>query len=354
MTSFVLNIYQYLGGMANGLNFTKTLNFNLQEQKEIKLRDLFIDNSHYLKRLSKLSYEELMKKKSLADADQEQMKSGTKPIEENFKNFVLNNKEIIIFFDEYQVAAGAYGAQEISISKDLLNDILKKEYLHKDDKNKQAMTNNEQVTLKNEQNKSSINYKKKVVALTFDDGPKSGVTNVILKELKKYKGHATFFVLGNRVKANSSLITMMVKDGHEIGNHSWNHPQLTRLSISQIKSQVNQTQTAIKKSGNVSPVYLRPPYGSVNHTVRNATTLKIALWDVDTLDWKTRNKNSIVNATLKNKVLDGKVVLMHDIYPTTSAATVSILKELHNKGYQFVTFSELEKVKRQRKYKKSG
>jgi peptidoglycan/xylan/chitin deacetylase (PgdA/CDA1 family) len=140
----------------------------------------------------------------------------------------------------------------------------------------------------------------------------------------------------------------MLQEGNEIGNHSWDHPQLTRLSKNKIEDQIEKTQDAVKKATGVVPNLVRPPYGAINHNVREyMEDMKVSLWDVDPEDWKERNEKKIVNKVM-SKAKDGRIILMHDIYQTSAQAAGKIIKQLHDQGYQLVTISELEKVKKDR------
>lgn len=179
-----------------------------------------------------------------------------------------------------------------------------------------------------------------VVALTFDDGPNPMTTPKVLKILKKYKAKATFFVVGQSVAGNEGILREELKDGHDIGNHSWNHPQLNKLPVNQASSQIAQTSQAIEKATGQAPKLLRPPYGATNDKVRSLTNLYQVLWDVDTLDWKNRNTQAILSQ-VKSQVKNGSVILMHDIHQTTVDALPTVLDYLSSQGYKFVTVSEL-------------
>lgn len=181
-----------------------------------------------------------------------------------------------------------------------------------------------------------------VVALSFDDGP-SKYTIEILELLKENDAYATFFVVGNKVEAYSNTINIMIKNGNEIGNHSYSHKWLSRLSSDGIKEEINLTQNVLKIVANYTPVLLRPTYGSVNKKLRNSTNLKIILWDVDTKDWKLKSSETIAKRAL-DSIEDGDIVLMHDIYERTFNALKIIIPALKEKGYQFVTVSELEEI----------
>ena len=185
----------------------------------------------------------------------------------------------------------------------------------------------------------SIDKTKPIVALTYDDGP-SPNTKTILSTLKKYNGVATFFVVGERVKAYSSTIKKAYSMGCEIGNHTYNHKNLTRLSASGMRSQINKTNKAVKKVIGRSPVVVRPPEGAHNASVRRTIKAPMILWSIDTRDWEHRNASKTISAVL-NHVRDGDIVLMHDLYAPTAKASKTIIPRLVKRGYQLVTMSEL-------------
>lgn len=189
----------------------------------------------------------------------------------------------------------------------------------------------------------SVDTSTKYVAFTFDDGPKKSNTVAIMDAVESYGGHVTFFVLGERISGNESLIKEMYDRGHCIGNHSWNHPNLKNLSYDDVYSQINRTQQALYNIIGEYPTYMRPPYGSYNNTVKSVCetlNLKLELWSVDTLDWKSRDAVSICNEIIKN-TKDGSVVLLHDLYSTSVEGFVMALEILDAQGYEFVTLDEL-------------
>ena len=189
-----------------------------------------------------------------------------------------------------------------------------------------------------------INPKKKMVALTYDDGPYTPVTNQILDVLEDYNGRATFFVVGSRVSTYKDCIKREAKLGCEIGNHTYNHTILTSVSDSTIKSEISKTNDAVKKITGQAPTIVRTPGGAVNSTVRANVNYPMFNWSVDTLDWKYRNSSSVVSS-IKNNVRDGSIVLMHGLYSSTGNATEEIVPWLVKNGYQLVTVSELMAVK---------
>lgn len=177
------------------------------------------------------------------------------------------------------------------------------------------------------------------LALTFDDGPNSTTTPIILDALARHQARASFFVVGSRVAGHEQLLRQMFYAGHEIGNHSWSHKDFTEISPAQIQNEINSTQAAIASAGVPTPTLFRPPYGAVNETVRSNVPLTIALWNVDPLDWKAQDVEQF-KALLLQQARPGGVLDLHDIYDVTAHAVDSVITELQ-KHYTLVTFSEL-------------
>lgn len=184
-----------------------------------------------------------------------------------------------------------------------------------------------------------IDTDKKLVALTFDDGPNYN-TNKILDVLNKYHVPATFFVLGSKIKGNEYILNKMKDSGMEIGNHTYNHLLLTKYKVDKIKKEITDTNNLIFEVTGKEPKLFRPSYGSFNKKIKNISEMPIIIWDIDTLDWKYHNSKKITSRVV-NKVKDGDIVLMHDIYSATANALDNIIPMLANNGYSFVTVSDL-------------
>ena len=180
---------------------------------------------------------------------------------------------------------------------------------------------------------------RKAVALTFDDGPNPNTTPIALELLKKYNAKGTFFMVGKAVAGNEEIIKQVVAEGHQIGNHSWSHPLLTKISLEQAKSQINDTTEALKKASGQDVHIMRPPYGGINATIQAAVDQSFILWDVDTLDWKNRNTASIMKEV--RKVRPGSIILMHDVHQTSINALPTVLQYLTKQGFELVTIDEL-------------
>lgn len=184
-----------------------------------------------------------------------------------------------------------------------------------------------------------IDKNKKMVALTYDDGP-SIYTPRVLKTLKENNAVATFFVVGNRVPTYSDTVKKAHDMGCEIGNHTYEHKSLPNLSETEVKRQISKTNKEVKKAIGEKPVIMRPTGGATNTNIKKWVGMPSIIWSVDTLDWKTRNADSTRRAVL-NRVKDGDIVLMHDLYSATATASETIIPELVRRGYQLVTVSEL-------------
>lgn len=189
-----------------------------------------------------------------------------------------------------------------------------------------------------------IDPSKPMVALTFDDGPQPSVGNRIMDCLAQYGGKATFFMVGERVASYKTEVQRMVREGHEVANHTMNHKYLQKLGASEIQAQVKKCNDAIEAACGVRPTIMRLPGGNHNATVRANTHMPMIQWNIDTLDWKTKNADKTVAAVL-NHVKDGDIILMHELYSQSGDAALRIIPELHKRGYQMVTVSEMAQAK---------
>jgi peptidoglycan-N-acetylglucosamine deacetylase len=182
------------------------------------------------------------------------------------------------------------------------------------------------------------------VAMTFDDGPHGTLTPELLDILKQRGIRATFYVIGQLVREYPHIMQRIIADGHEIGNHSWSHPNLQRMSDSSVRDQLARTETAIKETTGVRPVTMRPPYGALSQRqrqwVHGEFGYKIVMWSVDPLDWKKPGASVVANRIV-GAAKNGAIILAHDIHPQTVRAMPETLDRLRAKGFQFVTVSEL-------------
>lgn len=182
------------------------------------------------------------------------------------------------------------------------------------------------------------------IAMTFDDGPHPTLTPKLLDLLAQLHIHATFFVLGEMVKNHPEILQRAVAEGHEIGDHSWSHPNLAKLSEAAVKKEILNTSDLITKVTGKKVTLMRPPYGALTPAQRkwihNDLGMDVILWDVDPFDWK-RPGSAVVEHRILEQTHKGSIILSHDIHAGTIDAMPDTLATLLQKGYKFVTVSEL-------------
>jgi len=197
----------------------------------------------------------------------------------------------------------------------------------------------------------------KLVALTFDDGP-SPISSHVLKSIDNAGGHATFFCLGDRAEEYQSTLKKIVAQGSEIASHSYSHKRLTRLSSYELEKDLSMAAEALADFSGTAPALMRPPYGAISDDMAGQINMPVILWSIDSEDWRyceqlCQNRSDeqrqrdfvrVVNSIL-DYVQDGDIVLMHDLYCFTQDVADAVITELHHKGWQFVSVSDLFKMK---------
>jgi peptidoglycan/xylan/chitin deacetylase (PgdA/CDA1 family) len=191
---------------------------------------------------------------------------------------------------------------------------------------------------------NSVHVDGPYIAMTFDDGPSATLTPKLLDLLAAHHIRATFFVIGENVAEHPDIVARAAREGHEIANHSWSHPNLAKMSDEGVRRQLWQTDEAIKSATGTRPTLLRPPYGSITERekrwIHDEFGYQIVLWDVDPYDWK-RPGPAVVRNRILQETRPGSIVLSHDIHPGTIEAMPSTFDALEAKGFKFVTVSEL-------------
>ncbi|GAA2019302.1 hypothetical protein GCM10009839_14660 [Catenulispora yoronensis] len=181
----------------------------------------------------------------------------------------------------------------------------------------------------------------KCIALTFDDGPGPD-TGRLLDILQSENVPATFFVLGDQAEKYPATVRREYAEGHEVGNHTWDHKDLSTLSAPAVQEEIKRGADAIAATGIPRPTLVRPPYGAVNDTVRTYAGYPFVMWRVDPLDWKYPNAARVTDQIVSHAA-PGRIVLSHDIHKTTIDAMPSVIQQLKQQGYTFVTVSTLMK-----------
>ena len=190
-----------------------------------------------------------------------------------------------------------------------------------------------------------VDISKKMVAITYDDGPHNTYTNKILDTLEEHNAVATFFEVGQLLGQGADTLKRAESLGCELASHTWSHKNLQTSSLDTITDQIERTDEKFKEITGKAPTLLRPPYGAVGKTLLNNSDKYLIGWSVDTEDWRYRDKDKVV-ASIKNAGdLDGDVILMHSLYDSTAKATAEIVPWLIEQGYELVTVSELIKYK---------
>ncbi len=196
---------------------------------------------------------------------------------------------------------------------------------------------------------SSVHVDRPYIAMTFDDGPSEALTPKLLDLLAAHHIRATFFVIGENAAVHPEILKRAVREGHEIANHSWSHPNLGKMSDESVRRELRKTDDVINDAIGVRPTLLRPPYGSITprqkHWIHDEFGYRTILWDVDPLDWK-RPGPSVVCSRILKETRAGSIVLSHDIHPGTIAAMPATLDQLQAKGFKFVTVTELLEMAR--------
>ncbi len=180
----------------------------------------------------------------------------------------------------------------------------------------------------------------KLLALTFDDGPKNGTTDVLLDGLKERGIRATFFLIGMQIKDNEEIVRRMYREGHQIGNHTFEHVNLADVSCDSQKCQLFLCSEALSGVIGKKPDFIRPPFGEISEDLKAWADVPVILWSVDTMDWTGKSREEIAEYIADN-VRPGDIVLMHDIYEESVAGALMAADALKREGYKLVTVSEL-------------
>ncbi len=260
----------------------------------------------------------------------------------------FTDHSIVVQFPQYEIAAGAAGAPKVSLGqgqvKAFLNDqghsLLDQTSPdlgpHQDKNSKVLVQEEAEDEDEGEETSGQEEEDKKLVAFTFDDGPHPDYTDQILAILDQYDAKGTFFMLGNSVDFYPDVAKRVAAAGHEIGNHSFSHPDLS----GQVQFEISEGDRAIEAATGQVPKYYRPPYGAHNSLVDDLAQKPAILWDVDTLDWQSRDPQAIL-LKVQEETSDGAIILMHDIHQTTIEGFRLSIDYLADQGYEFGTVSEV-------------
>ncbi len=312
--------------MAHPEDIVKTFNVNLEKKKLFEIGELFADEQR------KTFIDTVVKKAGIRSEDMD---------ENILDNGYLTEDSLIVVLERGKYLPMSDGTKTVEFKYEDIENLLKRPFEDNLPEKETEEVVDSPVT-PGENDKRVIDPDKPMVALTFDDGP-SAHTDRLLDIFARYGGKGTFFVVGNLIDGRKNTVKRIVREGHEIGNHSWNHRQLTNLTSEEITDQIMMTRAKIYDTVGIDSLIMRPPYGACNDTVK-AVGARVGVsfvnWSVDTLDWKSKNATA-VRKEIMSCVSDGAIILCHDLHKTTVDAMETVIPELIEKGYQLVTVTEL-------------
>ena len=178
------------------------------------------------------------------------------------------------------------------------------------------------------------------IALTFDDGPSAAWTPALLDGLKERGVKATFFLIGENADKNPEIVKRMAEEGHLIGNHTYHHVELTKVTEKEARSELADTSAVIVRITGKEPEYMRPPFGAWQRKLEQEIRMLPVLWTIDPLDWTTENQDEIVNKVV-TEAEENDIILLHDCYKSSVEAGLRIVDILQEEGFVFVTVDEL-------------
>ena len=291
----------------------------------IGIETLLNYNEESLKTLSSQIQALLLNEEKFSHINQSVIKQQTFANWKNFKHFIIHDEQINFYFNNL-IGEQLFEPLTLSLDLSIINPLLNEQFQIQMVKEETAVT--------------PVTTEKKLVALTFDDGPHPDVTPLIVGLLEKYNAKATFFMLGSRVHYYPEIARYVYESGHEIGNHTWNHPILTNMTEAQILKEYSMTEQAIIQAIGVPSTIFRPPYGATNGLVKSAIASPQFNWTVDTEDWRHRSAEKLLPA-VQQTVHPNAIILMHDIHLSTAYGLEAVLEYLHKEGYEFVTISQM-------------
>ena len=293
------NIFFDIDNSLNKLDRRKSILINLNEKKLSLITELY-NEEELREQLSRVS------------------KKYSKKISDDILTSDINDFNYLISEDEFTVYFDSLAFNDITYTPML------------------EIRKNTKSVYEEEQNK-------KLVAITFDDGP-SEYSLEILDCLIENDSKATFFELSSRIKNNKEITKKLYLSGMEIGNHTYSHKYLTRLNTNEVLEEINSTSILFNEITGDNIKLLRAPYGSVNSSVRNLSPFPIISWNIDTKDWLYKDPDKSIPIILEH-VSDGDIILMHDVHEPTIELVKRIVPDLKGRGYELVTVSELAKIK---------
>ncbi|KHE70798.1 polysaccharide deacetylase family protein [Halobacillus sp. BBL2006] len=325
-------------GLPTLLHAQTIMNFDKKNGKRIEPDQLFKEDRNYVDQLAELTKEELMKETGAEVFHSSELQEALKS--SYLENIALTTKGIEVYLNQSSEKI----PDKIVLGQRSINDLLKEEFASAlkaegESRREKKTSIEDPPSSKSEKEtvvKSQSDVKK--VAITFDDGPHPKVTPEILQVLDEYKAKATFFMIGKRVNYFPEVAQRVAEKGHEIGNHTWDHSRLTRLTPEEVDEQISKTQEIIEEVTGVQPEVVRLPFGE--QPPISQKNLQVIPSDVSGENWQGKEAVELAQDMI-NEAKDGDVILLHDLQGSTVEVLELVLDALSRQGYQFVTVSEL-------------
>lgn len=307
------------------------------DENNLETSNNSISYNYDLKNKRFLNHEDVLRRNYIALLQDKAKEIGIDEqliLRDNLDQFVLSEKQVTFYFNNDFTKFITINYKEYQ------------DYIALCDENIPSLHMKSDVTYPKQ---PKVDSNKKLLAFTFDDGPRDGNTQAIMDEFEKYNGRATFFMLGSNIETNETLVKQVYDRGHEIGNHSYSHSMAIStyadenalMSKEEVSEELYKTNDAVFKASGYEIKNFRPPYGTFNNNILETSMMNIVKWDIDSLDWQTHNRNSIYEHIKQQVEIGYEVILLHDIHDETVEAVKLLLKELDAQGYQFVTISTL-------------
>lgn len=330
-----LRSYSYTGEDADYYRNDNIFYFDSIENKEITINDLITSEKFY-ELLSQECYKYLTEQQKFDIYDNDVLNKVLKD-KETYQLVIFSEDMIYVIFTPHVVSP--YDAEvNVPVSYDSVNEYLNTEYIKNDEEI--VIEETEEVETISRIRDFSEFEGKKVVALTFDDGPAYSKTETLLTEFEKRNVRATFFVLGELAIKQPDLVKKTYDMGHTIGSHTYDHKNLKKITDEEINYEVDYTNEILSGIIGTDIKYLRPPYGGYNKEILEKVDMTFILWNKDTMDWDLRDADKLAQYLVEN-IEDGDIVLMHDIHQETIDGVIKALDILEGQGYVFVSLEEL-------------
>lgn len=336
--SIHIRSYSYIGKNNDYRRIDKIIYYDSSSNKEVKIDNIVSSNKFY-EVLRNETYDYLndnVEKYNIKDINS--LSNKLIAVKDNYK-IVTFDKDGIELSLEPNIVSNYKNEINISVEYQDVIKYLNVNYIKVDAKSDNETDNF--VSKNYDRIRDSKNFEgKKLVAITFDDGPGYSKTEKLITELDKRDARVSFFMLGELANKQKELVKKVYDYGHTIGSHTYDHKNLRKLGDEQLFFEVNYTNEILSGIIGEDIRFIRPPYGAYNTDILSKINMAFILWNVDTLDWKYRNAEKVRDYIVEHAE-DGDIILLHDIHATSVDGAIMAIDILKNEGYEFVSLDEM-------------